>query len=288
MVDVTPGDSGANKGFWRVQFRDRFGRFVEMGADVIFEVSLPGFTGIARARGVFLKMIDLDTAEIEVMDNSEIPKGIYRVDRQFIEAAPKGVAKIPETSLEKKTYVDLPNAPGIEEVKELKKSISGDEALKTRLKSVARVLKEKGRFPLTRYTQSYEIGKTSDTAEGAKVDYKKVFDSSPEVQEFFASSDELWDYVRRTSTGGDSQSPNDLSEIDEKMKAVNRAYAQHVLGLEPDGFITVYRNATNGKFTETESAVGYVSLDRQMAYDYNSQKPQSGSDGRYEIDVKPD
>lgn len=287
MTSAVLADSGANKGFWRFQLRDRRSkRFIPMGGGVIFETTIPGVDGIVRARGFFRGMIDLETAKIEVMDNSEIPRGIYYVKSEFIEAD-NSKARLSEDFLEKKLGTPegtpAPAAPS-----QLKTSITGDEALKIRLKSVARSLKQKGRFPLPRYTLNNEVGKTSDTAEGAKLDYKKVFDSSPEVQELFGSSDELWDYVARTGTDLDTQSPNDLSEISKEMKVVNRAYAQHILGMEPDGLLTVYRNATNGKFTEAESAVGYVSLDRQMAYDYNSQKPQSGSDGRYEIDVKPD
>lgn len=287
MVDV-PGGLGANKGYWMVQLRDRYGKFIEMGGGVIFEVSIPGVQGPVRAKGVFKKMIDLDTAEIEVPDNSEIPKGTYNVDRKFIEAAPKAKAVLSEDYVDKKLGGELPNVPGVEEVVPLKSSISGDEALKTRMKSVAKVLKEKGRFPIPRIGAMNDTSGNTDIANGARLDYQKVFESSPEVQSAFESAEDLWDYVSKTGTDLTTQSPNDLSQIPEKMKIANRAYAQHILGMEPDGLLTVYRNAVNGKDTESESAVGYVSLDRQMAWDYNSTRENIGANGRYEIDVKPD
>lgn len=287
MVDVTPGDSGANKGYWRFQLRDKYGKFIEMGGGVIFEINLPGVSGTVRARGKFKGMLDLDTAQIEVEDSSQIPKGIYNVDRKYIEAD-KSIARLDADYVEEKTGQPADVPPAVEEVSKLKPSISGDEAIKTRLKSVAKVLKEKGRFPIPRVSAMGDAGGDTDIANGAKVDYKKVFDSSSEVQSLFESFDELWDYVSRTGTDLTTQSPNDLNEIPEKMKVANRAYAQHILGMESDGLLTVYRNAINGKDTESESAVGYVSLDRQMAYDYGSTKENIGANGRYEIDVKPD
>lgn len=287
MVDA-PGGLGANKGYWMVQLRDRYGKFVEMGGGVIFEVSLPGVVGPVRAKGVFRGMLTLDKAKIEVLDNSEIPKGIYEVDRKFIEGAQKSKAKLSEDYVDKKLGGDLPNVPGIEEVAPLKPSISGDEALKIRMKSVAKHLKEKGRFPIPRIGALGDAGKDTDIANGAKLDYQKVFDSSPEVKDRFKTFENMWDYVAKNGTNLTTQSPNDLNDIPEDMKLLNRAYAEHVLEMDPDGLLTVYRNAVNGKDTESESAVGYVSLDRQMAWDYNSTRENIGSNGRYEIDVKPD
>lgn len=285
MVDVTPGDSGANKGFWRFQLRDRYGRFVEMGGGVVIEVSLPGVRGTVRARGVFREMFDLENAKIEVLDSTEIPKGIYTVNRKFIEA-------INEKARLSKDYVknQVAKARGEVPSSSLQTSISGSEALKIRLKSVARALKEEGRFPIPRQASNEEIasGKPTDISKGAKIDYRKVFDSEPGLQEKYKSFENMWEYVRKNSVAFDTQSPNELSEIPEAMKELNRAYAKHVLNLDPDGFITVYRNAVNGKDTEAESAVGYVSLDRQMAWDYNSGRENVGKNGRYEISVKPD
>lgn len=287
MVDV-PGGLGANKGYWMVQLRDRYGKFIEMGGGVLFEVSIPGVQGPVRAKGVFKKMIDLDTAEIEVPDNSEIPKGTYNVDRKFIEAAPKAKAVLSEDYVDKKLGGELPNVPGVEEVVPLKPSISGEEAQKIRLKSVAKALKAEGRFPIPRQFTDSHVGKDSDTAKGAKLDYKKVFDSEPALQEKYGSAENLWTKVVEYAVDNRSQSPNTLAKIPEDMKEINRAYAKHVLGIEPDGLITFYRNAINGKDTPEESAVGYASIDKTMAYDYNPQMGNAGANGRYEIDVKPD
>ena len=84
MVDITPGDSGANKGFWRRQLRDRYGRFVKMGGSVMFDVDLPGVQGKATATGTFIGMLDLQTARIDVPDSSKIPKGVYLVKTKDI------------------------------------------------------------------------------------------------------------------------------------------------------------------------------------------------------------
>lgn len=277
MVDVTPGDSGANKGHWRKQLRDRFGKFMRMGATVEFEAYIDGMPGLQRGTGVFIGAHDLKTAKIEVSkgSRSSVPAGIYRINVDYITVLPDD---------QQPAKQEAPKA----EPPKLKAKISGSEALKTRLKSVARVLKEKDRFPVPRIGSSAEVGKDTDIANGARVDYQKVFDASPEVKERFKTFDNLWNYVTKTGTDLTTQSPNDLNEIPEEMKLVNRAYAEHVLGLEPDGLLTVYRNAVNGKDTEQESAVGYVSLDREMAWDYNSHRDNIGANGRYEIDVKPD
>lgn len=281
MVDVTPGDSGANKGFWRKQLRDRFGRFVQMGGSVLFELDLPGVSGTVHATGTFVGMLDLETARIEVPDDSRVPKGIYLVKSDKITAVE---AKLPKSYVDKKLSEESPIPEPA-----LKQSISGDEALKIRMKSVAKALKEKGRFPMPRIFSMSERGvQNSDVASGAKIDYKTTYDASPELQEMFPSFDDVWSYVSRLGTDLTTQSPNELKDIPEEMKLLNREYAKHVLGLDPDGFITVYRNAINGKESEQESAVGYVSLDRDMAYDYGSTRENVAANGRYEIDVKPD
>jgi len=287
MVDVTPGDSGANRGYWRFQLRDKYGKFIEMGGGVLFEINLPGVSGPVTARGKFKGMLDLDTAQIEVEDNSQIPKGIYNVDRKYIEAD-KSIARLDADYVEEKTGQPADVPPAAEEVSELKPSISGDEALKIRMKSIAKSLKDKGRFPVPRIGSMAQVGKNTDVANGARIDYQKVFDSSPAVQEQFKTFENMWDYVSKNGTDLTTQSPNELKDIPEEMKLLNREYAKHVLGMEPDGLLTVYRNAVNGKDTEQESAIGYVSLDAQMAYDYNSHRENIGANGRYEIDVKPD
>jgi len=285
MVDI-PGGEGANKGFWRKQLRDRFGRFVEMFGDVLIDISLPGVQGKARARGKFIGNSEPGIARIEILDNSEIPKGVYLVEHSDITAAPKGVARLSEKFLDEKN-IDSGVVDGTVD-DSLKSAISGDDILKTRLKTVARILKEEGRFPIPRLGLLQELGKDTDTVKGAKIDYKKVFDAEPGLQERFKDFDSMWQYVYDNSAGTTTQSPNDLDDIDPEVKMLNRAYAEHILGLKPDGMITVYRNAVNGKDTESESAVGYVSLDKNFAYDYASHRDNVAKNGRYEIDVKPD
>jgi hypothetical protein len=285
MVDI-PGGEGANKGFWREQLRDRFGRFVEMFGDVIIDINLPGVQGKVRARGKFIGNSEPRVARIEILDNSEISKGIYLVEHSDITSAPKGVAKLSKKFLDEKN-IDSGIVDGAVD-DSLKSAISGDDILKTRLKTVVRILKGEGRFPVPRLGLLQELGKDTDTVKGAKVDYKKVFDAEPGLQERFKDFDSMWQYVYDNSAGTTTQSPNDLDDIDPEVKMLNRAYAEHILGLEPDGMITVYRNAVNGKDTESESAVGYVSLDRNLAYDYASHRDNVAKNGRYEIDVKPD
>ncbi len=285
MVDVTPGNEGANKGYWRQQLRDKYGKFVKMGGSVLIELELPGVQGILRATGRFRGMETPTVARIEVLDDREVPKGIYLVETSKIQAIQ---ADLPEDYVERKTAEARGEILPEESAQELKAAISGSEALKIRLKSVARHLKEKGRFPLPRQGSFSNIGGDTDVANGAKLDYKKVFDAEPALQEKYKTFEEMWNYVAAAGTDLTTQSPNDLNDIPEDMKVLNRAYAKHVLGLDPNGLLTVYRNAVNGKDTEQESAVGYVSLDQQMAWDYNSIRENIGANGRYEIDVKPD
>ena len=280
MVNI-PGGTGANKGFWRIQLRDRNGRFVEMGGEVLFEIQLPGVSGTSHATGYFIGMADLETARIEVRDNSKISAGVYLVEPKDLTGI---TAILPEEYVKKKTQ----GGPKEADVPELKQEITGSDALKTRLKSVTTALKKEGRFPIPRLGLLQELGKDTDTVKGAKIDYKKVFDAEPGLQERFKDFDSMWQYVYDNSAGTTTQSPNDLDDIDPEVKMLNRAYAEHILGLKPDGMITVYRNAVNGKGTESESAVGYVSLDKNFAYDYASHRDNVGKNGRYEIDVKPD
>jgi hypothetical protein len=279
VVDVTPGNEGANKGAWRTQLRDKFGKFANEGSTVIFEITLPGVSGPVRARGTFVEMQDLENAIIDVPDSSQIPQGKYVVNRKFIEV------------LNEKARLDIDPTATKEQKKEeeapLRKTISGSEVLKERLRSVARALKEEGRFPIPRLTPTSTVGKNSDIAKGAKLDYKKVFDAEPALKEKYKSFENMWEAVFDYGVDERTQSPNELKNIPEDMKELNRAYAKHVLGLDPEGLITVYRNAINFKTTLEESAVGYVSLDRNMAYDYNPKFEQRAANGRYEIDVKP-
>jgi hypothetical protein len=284
MVDL-PND-GANKGFWRVQLRDRFGKFVEMGGAVSFEVQLPGVTGISRGLGYFIGNKSLDLARIEVRDNLSVPKGIYEI-------APDKITAI-EAILRRDQLVENPDgsvfarSTKVPDSEPLKDSVLGAEVQKKKLKSITTMLKRKGRFAIPRQSMNDTMGKTSDVSVAAKADYKQVYDSSPELQEKYKSPEELWDKVYSLSVDTDWSSPNDLSEIPEEMRLINRQYAKHFLGLKEDGLITVYRNAVGGKNSQVDAAAGYVTTDMSFAYDYNSKSQNVGANGRYEIDVKPD
>lgn len=284
MVDL-PND-GANKGFWRVQLRDRFGKFVEMGGAVSFEVQLPGVTGISRGLGYFIGNKSLDLARIEVRDNLSVPKGIYEI-------APDKITAI-EAILKRDQLVENPDgsvfarSTKAQDAEPPKDSMSGSEVQKKKLKSITTMLKRKGRFAIPRQSMNDTMGKTSDVSVAAKADYKQVYDASPELQEKYKSPEELWDKVYSLSVDTDWSSPNDLSEIPEEMRLINRQYAKHFLGLKEDGLITVYRNAVGGKNSQIDAAAGYVTTDMSFAYDYNSKSQNIGANGRYEIDVKPD
>jgi hypothetical protein len=282
MVDVTPGNLGANKGHWAKQLRDRFSRFMEEGSFVLIEIELPGVYGKVHATGKLIRAVSPGVALVRVETNKEIPAGDYEVSTENITAIQ---ATIPLEHVEKKAAEARGETAPAEAP--LKASMSGSEVLKERLRSVARALKEDGRFPIPRLTPTSTVGKTSDIAKGAKLDYKKVFDAEPALQEKYKTFDNMWESVFRYSVDERTKSPNELKNIPEDMKELNRAYAKHVLGLDPEGLITVYRNAINFKATLEESAVGYVSLDRTMAYDYNPRTAQRAANGRYEIDVKP-
>ena len=280
MVDgKAPGGTGANDGYWEEQLRDRFGKFMEMGGDVLFEVTLPGVQGEVQAKGKFIGATDMTTARIEVLDNSEIPKGVYLIKTDKIENIQ---AVIPPEYLEDQLAKSKPSP------EPLKKSMVGAEVQKKKLKSIAKNLKARGRFPVPRQSMNDTMGKNSDVTIAAKADYKQVYDASPQLQERYKGPGELWDRVYSLSVDTDWSSPNELSEIPEEMQLINREYAKHFLGLEEDGLITVYRNAVGGKNSQVDAAAGYVSTDMSFAYDYNSKSQNIGANGRYEIDVKPD
>ena len=270
----SPND-GANAGFWRKQLRGNDGKFIKMGGGVVFDISLPGFTGIARGLGFFIGNLTPDIAIIEVRDNKTIPKGRYQIPHKDI----TGVKAI------------IPTEESTEAAKQeptLSDDMLGSEVHKKKLASITKILKSEGRFAVPRQTSSDHWGIDSDVSRGAKADYGKVYESSTLLKSKYSSFDQFWEKVKTLSVNTDSQSPNDLSQIPEEMKEINREYAVHFLGLKPDGLITVYRNAVNNKDSEIDAAAGYVSTDRDLAYDYNSGQPNIATNGRYEIDVKPE
>ena len=81
MVDITPGDSGANKGYWRRQLRDRFGKFVPEGGLVSFLYQLPGVDMPTRGVGRFIENVVPGVAILEVEnEKGPLPKGKYQVN----------------------------------------------------------------------------------------------------------------------------------------------------------------------------------------------------------------
>jgi hypothetical protein len=280
MVDVTPGNLGANKGHWAKQLRDRFSRFMEEGSFVLIEIELPGVYGKVHATGKLIRAVSPGVALVRVETNKEIPAGDYEVSTENITAIQ---ATIPLEHVEKKAAEARGETAPAEAP--LKKSMSGTEALNLRLKSMGNLLREDGRFPTPR--MSILDRKDSDNRRAAQRDYKKVFDAEPALQEKYKTFENMWEQVYKYGTDERTKSPNVLADIPEDMKELNRAYAKHFLGLDPEGLITVYRNAVNGKDTPEESAVGYASTDALMAYDYASHRDNVAANGRYEIDVKP-
>jgi antirestriction protein ArdC len=207
----------------------------------------------------------------------------------FVGALKKHEAELKESKGEDTPGLDQDvetKAP--EDAAGLRDSIQGSEVQNKKLSSMTRILKSKGRFPVPRQSWNDTKGTTSDVSVAAKADYKQVYDASPELQEKYKSPEELWDRVLNWAVDTDDSSPNDLSQIPEEMRLINREYAKHFLGIKEDGLITVYRNAVNNKNNEVDAAAGYISTDRDFAYDYNSKSGNDGADGRYEIDVKPD
>jgi hypothetical protein len=286
MVDL-PND-GANKGAWRNQLRDRFGRFVDMGGPVSFEVQLPGVDGVSRGLGYFIGNTSLDLARISVKDNLSVPQGIYEIAPDKITAI-QAIIKRDQLTENPDGSVSARSSKALAPTAEpLKDSMSGAEVQKKKLKSITTILKRQGRFAVPRQSNLDTWGKNSDVSLAAQADYKQVYDASPELQQLYDSAEDMWFRVFNLSVDTDTSSPNDLSQIPEEMKLLNREYAKHFLGLKEDGLITVYRNAVNGKDNEIDSAAGYVSTDMSLAYDYNSKKENIASNGRYEIDVKPD
>lgn len=308
-----PGGEGANKGFWRQQWRDRLKRFAKMGRSIRFTLEINGVlkSFIGRFKGASKDNPNL--ARVLVKGDPDLPDGYYYVDSNNGEMI---VATLSDSRLrklgigrdEKNRFVPLDQAKSAQRLEDvifeplegtepekpraLKKKMTGAEVQARKMSTVYENLKEEGRFPVPRQTTSNHWGKNSDIAEGAKEDYNLVYEQlkglDPKWEQQYPNFEDFWNRVQELSVGQTSQSPNDLADIPEEMKEINRAYAERVLGLEPDGKITYYRNAVNQKGTPEESALGYVTTNADFAYDYNSQAPNINGNGRYEIDVQPD
>lgn len=285
-----PGGDGANEGFWRNQLRDpKTQQFIEMGGGIICTVTLPDGT-VAKGTGFFKGNSSPGVAIIEFKGSDSVPDGQYNVPHENILGQADAIipAKDLARSMDKADgVIDDPKNALPEEVKTatLKKSIEGEEALSTIKGEAALVAKEQGRFPIARGPE--------DIKAAAKKQYEGVFAAlqkeHPDLVKDFKSFDAFWDHAEKNIAIDTSQRWADsVDEIPELTKATNRIYAREVLGLDPDGLITFYRNSINHHDNPDKAAAGYISLDQRMAWNYNSDKEQSGHDGRYAVKAAPD
>jgi hypothetical protein len=279
-----PGGEGANEGFWRQQLRDRLGQFAKMLGTVLFDMEIEGL-GRVTGHGELIKIVRPQVGVVRIKNHPVLPDGDYEVPGDNLEAID---ALIKDKDYERVTGKTLPKSKS----SELKDKLTGSEAQARKMSTVYKNLKDEGRFPVPRQTTIDHWGIDSDIAKGAKKDYGLVYDKlkdeDPSWSQKYPTFDDFWERVRQLSVGQTSQSPNELSKIPQEMKDINKAYAEEVLGLRPDGLITFYRNATNRKITPEDSALGYVTTNADFAYDYNSQASNESGNGRYEIDAKPD
>ncbi len=316
LTAASPDSSFVREGKVYFQLRDRFGRWIYMGQTVKFKVRLPNgkyhsVIGTSSGQG----HSDGARGLITVKNDAYLPDGNYPVDSKNLQ---QYVALLSEKDL-KDQGIELgkdvsgntvtaredsaiPNLDDIiaeaEEVtsptKELRSEITGNEIQDKKIASIAKALKDEGRFPIPRESSTDTWGKTSDVTKGAKLDYAKVYEGmsseNPEFAQNYPTFDEFWKRVVNLAVDNTDQSPNDLDNIPQEMKDINKGYARHVLGLDPDnGTFTVYRNAINNWETEQDSAVGYVTTNENFAWDYNATtRVGEGENGRYQITVKPD
>jgi hypothetical protein len=92
-------NDGANRGFWRIQPRDRYGRWIEMGANVLAVLkSLRGTkTGIT---GKYVGPSGKPgKARVLVKGDSDLADGVYEIDSHILETF---TAKLPETYVRSK------------------------------------------------------------------------------------------------------------------------------------------------------------------------------------------
>jgi len=206
-----------------------------------------------------------------------------------------------EPTPEPEAAPEAPEAEAPEAPSGLGPSVSAEEIQNIKEQSMLDHIKEQGRFPLPRGARSSgSAGNTTDIAEGAKRDYNKVYDllkeRDPEFTEKYPDFDAFWDKVQEygvddKSRAYDSSVPSDETEnvIPEEMKQFNRAYAEAVLGMDPDGEITLYRNAINNPANTKQAGTGYWSTDKDFAQDYGATKDKVGGlNGFYEGKFRPD
>lgn len=283
-IPGVPDGTGANKGFWEIQLRDKEGNWAEMGGDFTFELELEGI-GKISGHGKLMKVVRPGVGLLRVTNHPVLGDRDIEVASDDISSVE---AIIPDADFERVTGKKL-GPKG--KASELKDEITGDEALKTIRSYVTSSLKKEGRFPVIRSDEDIE----KVVSEQYKSFFDQIKKENPELLKVFnmeiPNADLFWDYIKSnfaTDLMTRYMAPEDLPPL---MKRVNQLYAEKFLGLKKDGLISFYRNNIRGKDTEADAAAGYASLDKYMAFDYNVDmgKREGGPNtGRYEIKAKPD
>ena len=217
---------------------------------------------------------------------------------------PEADTPTPEPEAPATPETDIPEPPG--EPSALKPFVSAEEMQNIKEQSMLDHVKEQGRYPLPRGAQGF-VGETTDIAEGAKRDYKKVYDllseRNPEIgtnadqfgkpkqvvpfNEAYPDFEAFWDKVQnfgvddstRAYDAAEPGDPDARTVIPEEMKVFNRAYAEAVLGLDPDGELTLYRNVINNPLEIWKAGTGYWSTDKDFAKDYGATEDKNRKDG---------
>ena len=288
MGNLIPGDGNDN---WKTQLRGNDGRWINMYGPVSFDYTPSGGGPAKKGKGTFQGVTSPGRANIFVKDDPELEVGMYEVQSQYV----RGVkAFIPTSGGSAK-----PNTEVEPEQTELKNEITGDEAMQIVRNAGAEYARSQGRFAMARTYNDVKGGLRAQYAqllEGIKQDNPELLKNKFIINEDgtgrtgdVETDDDFWGALRALEAGTSSRwvSPED---IDPLAKEVNRRYAEKFLGLKKDGLITFYRNAINEKENPADAAAGYISLDRKMAWDYNSQKSGTSevNKGRYIVKAKPD
>lgn len=279
------GNDGANEGYWRVQIRsERTGRWVKMGGAVKFETTHPNYGPISGV-GFFVGGARAGVAYIRVENHEFIPDGtIIEVPSTDFEDV-KAIIDPTPTEISEVVPPLAPPKPEVIDAPKLKAEMDGEEALSIIRKEAAKVAADDGRFPVARSAEDVEAG--------AKRQYAGVFETlkaeNPELVEEFENYEQFWAYAKKSLAAQlTTRWADSVDKISDLTKAANRIYARDVLGMDPDGLITFYRNSINNHTDVSTAAAGYVSLDRKMAFNYNSDRENVGANGRYLVKIKPD
>lgn len=279
----------------RMQLRDSKGRWIEMGGLAHFD--MPGVGGgMFKVFGRIAGIKDNSTAYVQVKgDPNGFPDGFYEVPGVDLETIPANLESdylldlgldVPGLDYDDVNFPKMLEETGAVELDpKLDTSVvTGDSAMSRIREDAFNLAKEDGKFPL--------INGADDIDRAVGAQYRGLFEDfktrNPEFADKFANADEYWDYIKG---GGVSTTTRwvDQDKLNPILQESNKLYAEQVLGVPDGGYIELYRNAVNHNSTQELSAAGYASLDRDMAWDYASEKGlKNGIDGRYIIKVKPE